>query len=206
MKRFTLSFTLLLLSAFQCFAVDFSAQVFTETTLNKNAPIIEDPRKVFISGDKERVDVFFKDGSFKSISIKLFDKKISYYISEKWDKKAYSQDTNKVYSESTPKISPLADSYIVTNDNRPELGKKIGREKINGELCDKYRAHEDVGGGNGYGVVYWVSKDNIIVKAAKYTTIGKKTEFGWDKQLKNIKRGPQPLSLFKVPPGIPKDE
>lgn len=68
----------------------------------------------------------------------------------------------------------------------------LGKETVNGEKTTKYRA--DYEGGSGH---FWATADGIIMKVEAETSEGTLTV-----NTSNVKRGPQPDSLFELPPGV----
>jgi Domain of unknown function (DUF4412) len=74
--------------------------------------------------------------------------------------------------------------------------KKVGSEKINGVQCDKFVINYKQDGKT-VKMYQWLSKDMIPMKS-------KAADGSWSTELKNIKIGKQPASLFKVPAGYKK--
>lgn len=76
--------------------------------------------------------------------------------------------------------------------------KKVGKEKVSGILCDKYKITFKITERAKPSTLYqWLSSDKIPVKSAA-------ADGSWYTQLKNIKRGKQPASLFELPAGYKK--
>ena len=78
--------------------------------------------------------------------------------------------------------------------------KRVGRETLDGHKVDKYKSVvEDADGVRGEGY-YWVTDDGIALKMdVDLIEDGKKEHMVM--QLKQLKIGAQPASLFEVPPG-----
>lgn len=68
----------------------------------------------------------------------------------------------------------------------------LGKETVNGEKATKYRADYEGGGGH-----FWATEDGIIMKVEAETSEGKLIV-----NTTNVKRGPQPDSLFELPSGV----
>ena len=76
--------------------------------------------------------------------------------------------------------------------------KKVGKEKVSGILCDKYKITFKTTERAKPSTLYqWLSSDKIPVKSAA-------ADGSWYTQLKNIKKGKQPASLFELPAGYKK--
>src|SRR3546814_7573436 len=84
---------------------------------------------------------------------------------------------------------PSAGDYA---DLQPE---ELGRETIGGEAVTKYRI-EAGEGGESYTVLIWATDDGIALRMEGATAEG-----GFEMQLSDLERGPQPADLFEVPAG-----
>jgi hypothetical protein len=87
---------------------------------------------------------------------------------------------------------------------RPELKKKpIGRETVNGVATTKYAIDETVPEGHATGAM-WISAEGIPMRlAGKFAQQnGKTSDVHWE--LKDVKIGPQPDTLFEAPAGYSK--
>ncbi|HEY8352745.1 MAG TPA: DUF4412 domain-containing protein [Sphingomonadales bacterium] len=69
---------------------------------------------------------------------------------------------------------------------------KLGEESVNGEQTAKYKV--DFEGGSS---IIWTTDDGIVMKVEAETGEGKLTV-----NTTNVKRGPQPASLFELPSGV----
>src|SRR3546814_8781081 len=85
---------------------------------------------------------------------------------------------------------PSAGDYA---DLQPE---ELGRETIGGEAVTKYRI-EAGEGGESYTVLIWATDDGIALRMEGATAEG-----GFEMQLSDLERGPQPAALFEVPAGM----
>ncbi len=78
--------------------------------------------------------------------------------------------------------------------------KKVGTEQINGMPCDKFEiSHKNKATGQTEVLYQWLNRDGIPVKTAA-------RDGSWSTELKNIKMGRQPDSLFEVPAGYTKQK
>jgi hypothetical protein len=140
--------------------------------------------KFYFGKDKWRMDS--EALGVKSITIARLDKNVVWIL----------MPQTKMYME-----QELKDEELVGKVNKlpgEVERKKVGTEKIDGVLCDKYKIVYKPEGAAGKAVVYqWISKDNIPVKAAA-------PDGSWSSVYKNIKIGKQPASLFELPAGYNK--
>jgi len=87
---------------------------------------------------------------------------------------------------------------------RPELKRHpLGPDTVNGIATTKYAIDESVPEGHAEGTL-WLSRDGIPMKlAATFVgTHGKPAHIAWE--LKHVKIGPQPATLFEAPSGFSK--
>ncbi len=74
--------------------------------------------------------------------------------------------------------------------------EKIGRENINGINCDKLMiTYKDRNGTSS--MFLWLSNEGIPMKSAA-------SDASWTNEMKNVKKGSQPSSLFEIPEGYKK--
>ena len=138
--------------------------------------------KIYVSNNKWRTDmnVYGK----KMTSIIRADKKTIYTL----------MPGQKMYMEmkySEDKVRGLK-TKMPGEMNR----KKVGAEKVNGVMCDKYAVTYKSGGKSGT-VYQWISKDMIPVKSMA-------ADGSWSAEYKNIKKGKQPAAVFELPAGYKK--
>jgi hypothetical protein len=142
--------------------------------------------KVFLSENKERVEPSDAKNSF--VTIYRFDKEVRLQLS--------NEQSNKYYYEEPFEVTTTYLNGEYTIKDRSVFGTKVGREKINGILCDKYKKDS---------TFTWISvADSIKLKTLTYIKkddpyVGKMAYLGFE--LKDIKYGPQDPSLFEVPEG-----
>lgn len=89
-----------------------------------------------------------------------------------------------------PEAMPSADDYA---ELQPET---LGREAIDGEEVTKYRVVSNEGG-QSYTVLIWATDDGIPMRVEVSTAQG-----GFEMELSDLQRGPQPAELFELPAGI----
>jgi hypothetical protein len=88
--------------------------------------------------------------------------------------------------------------------NHPDLRKNpVGEETVNGIATTKYQIDETVPEGHAAGAL-WLSRDGIPMRlAGSFTTAnGKVSTLRWE--LRHVKIGPQPATLFEAPQGFSK--
>ncbi|MBU1027293.1 MAG: DUF4412 domain-containing protein [Candidatus Margulisbacteria bacterium] len=140
--------------------------------------------KLYSSGGNWRVET--ESFGKKGIMIVRLDKKVSWML----------MPEQKMYIEQ--KLKP--DMLMGKTAKMPgEIErKKLGQEKVNGILCDKYQVIFKVNEkSEPTSVFQWVSKDQIPMKSSS-------VDGSWSSELKNIKRGKQPAKLFDLPAGYKK--
>lgn len=164
-----------------CAAADFSA----DTAMTGGG--VPMTGKVYVSGKMFRQDV--NTASFKQITILNADKKVAYII----------YPTRKEYAEiRDPRIAaqnPRSDAELTKMATK----KAMGKEKVNGFMCEK--AVYTVKKSPSNKITRWFCKDlNWVMKTEmKMGTMGTRVE-----EMKNVKIGKQPASLFEVPKGYKK--
>jgi hypothetical protein len=78
--------------------------------------------------------------------------------------------------------------------------EKMGSEKVNGIMCDKYKVtYKPADKAPEMSVFQWMSKDNMPIKSAAI-------DGSWSSEMKNVKIGAQPAKLFELPDGYKKFE
>jgi len=173
MKKILIILCILLLGS-AAFAVEYSAEYVTTVDGEKTTS------KMFYAKDKCRMEVETEAG--RSISICRFDKDVMWTL----------MPEQKMYME-TELPEPGEEGYMGDYDKK-ELGKKIGSEKINGEMCDKYKVYADKEEKDDFMYVWISQKDSIVMKTA--SSDGSVTT-----EVKNLKKGKQAASLFEIPEG-----
>ena len=149
--------------------------------------------KVYVGRDRWRMDIFDPTGK-KMITITRADKGVSYVL----------MPEDKTYME-----SPMrgAEGQMMMDLSKKLPGeierKKLGKEKVSGILCDKYKIVSEIptpmGKTEAITAYIWISMDGIPVKSQIADGSASST-------LTNIKRGAQPASLFEIPAGYKKWE
>jgi hypothetical protein len=89
-----------------------------------------------------------------------------------------------------PEAMPSAGDY---SELQPET---LGRETIDGEDVTRYRLVTSEGG-QSYTVLIWATDDGIPMRIEVSTAEG-----GFEMELSDLQRGPQPAELFELPAGI----
>jgi len=159
-------------------ALDYSADIVNKVkgrTYNS---------KIYFSKEKIRNEM--TQAGHSMISIIRLDKKVMYSIMP--EQKMYMQ-----MAMQPEKTLGMTDKVPGQVDR-----KKVGRENVNGVGCDKYLAtYVNKATGVKDSVYLWLSADNIPMRTAdlKGTYL---------MEIKNLKKGPQPNSLFEVPAGYRK--
>lgn len=138
--------------------------------------------KIYIKGDKWRMESVVQ--GMKSVTIIRGDKKVSWMLMP--DQKMYME--NKIDARQTASLSRTAPGEVKR--------EKIGREKVNGVDCDKFKVVYK--NANVTDSMYsWVASDSFPIKTEA-------VDGSWSSELKNIKKGAQPNSLFEIPAGYNK--
>ena len=149
--------------------------------------------KIYFAGDKWRTEskgfVPGTPGYGKPvITIAREDKSVSWII----------MPDQKMYMERKMDVAELK-GYLVKMPGEIER-KKVGSQKVSGIMCDKYKVTFKFYEKAPSQIVYqWLSRDNIPVKTVA-------ADGSFSSLYKNIKRGKQPASLFKLPAGYKKFE
>ena len=180
MKNFLLVIAILLAVASSSFALEFSATVICGQSKASRAYVSME--KVYISGDKMRIENFpFKKNAVPDW-IEIVDNK-----QEMW--------TLSPAKKSCQRTFMILGNYLAYKDHRP--GNPIGREKIAGIWCDKYKdTNKSLGRIN----TDWLSNDGLWMKSTVKTNETEVTVFAFT----SIKYGAQPASLFEIPKGYKK--
>ena len=169
----------------RCYAVSFSGD-WHGVAVGKSMS-----GKVYVSNDKYRLD----NVTLGIISIVRNDKRMGWLLNT--SKHTYAQIT----------INKASDFPAVNAEMAKIMAKagikynKIGSEKIEGILCDKYVEIGPTGQGSPVMSYEWKVKDAPLLSPAIKATDAKGniTTF-----TKNVRIGPQPASLFEIPAGYKK--
>ncbi len=140
--------------------------------------------KLYSSGGNWRIET--ESFGKKGIMIVRADKKVSWML----------MPEQKMYIEQKLK----ADALMGKTAKMPgEIErKKMGQEKVNGVMCDKYKVTFKVNEkSEPTSVFQWVSKDGIPMKSSSL-------DGSWSSELKNVKKGRQASKLFDLPAGYKK--
>ncbi|MFA5098087.1 MAG: DUF4412 domain-containing protein [Candidatus Margulisiibacteriota bacterium] len=159
------------------FALEFSADQVVK--MKGMAPVTG---KLNFSDNKWRSESKFMGKH--TVSIIRADKKVSWTLMP--DQKSYMEN----------KLDPAqaaASGKEVPGEVKRE---KVGREKISGMDCDKYKITYKNAGGTSV-LFLWMSKDGIPMKSASQ-------DGSWSSEMKNVKVGRQAPSLFELPAGYKK--
>jgi len=144
--------------------------------------------KFYVKGTKARQELVVAGA--KTVMILLSDKKVAWFINP--DKKTYLEIRGNV-----PDLAMLAEPKVPANVGTRKL---VGKEKVNGYLCDKYAL---VFKDKRQGTVYqWVSPKLKVPLKTEQRVGGKSSVM----ELKNVKEGKVPSALFQVPAGYKKLE
>jgi len=183
--RSLLALVVLLCFSSMALAAEFSAD-FTEKMGNRVAA-----GKLYLKGYDIRRDV--TQGPQKNIMIYRMDKKVIWLL----------DPVQKTYMEMSAAGKELA--YLSPDDPKAkqalkDMGtvKKVGRETVNGYVCDKYAfSYRDKSMGTQY---QWVAqKLKVPIKVEQ-----KSPKFQMLAEYKNIKEGGVSSSLFQLPKGYKK--
>ncbi len=156
-------------------AADFSAEMLSRSGKGKAIA-----SKLFFTKDKMRTE------AMGNITIVRMDKNVMWNIMT--GQKAYME--MKIPAQSRASMSNKAPGEIKR--------EKLGRETINGFRCDKYKVtYKDPEGRKTSSMYQWLSGDNIPIKSAAL-------DGSWSSEIKNMKKGAQPGSLFEIPAGYKK--
>lgn len=161
-------------------AAEFSADLIIDNPQGKFAG------KVYIKGDKIRQEILKED--MKQVVILRLDKGVTWTL----------MPENKMYMEISGIGKKATDPEIEEKIKDMAEKKSLGKEKVNGYICEKYQyVYHD----KSLGVLtQWLSKRlnypiKTEYKAAAYNMV---TEY------KNIKEERIPDSLFEIPSGYQK--
>lgn len=135
--------------------------------------------RIFMTKGKMRME------TPQSVTITRMDKKIIWVL----------MPTQKMYMEQA--VNPDKTKGLSKKVEGEIDRQKIGKENVNGYAADKYKITY-TNKGNKESIFQWVSPD--IDMPVKTSDIAGK----WSMELKNIKIGPVPGSLFEVPKGYSK--
>jgi outer membrane lipoprotein-sorting protein len=137
--------------------------------------------KVYVKGDKTRQE-FVQEGQ-KQITIMRLDKGVTWVL----------MPAEKIYMEMSSQEGAAYDPQLDQNIKDKAEIKLLGKETVNGYVCDKYQyIYRDTSMGT---MIQWVSKKlNYPIKTEYKSASGYMlTEY------KNIKEGNVQNSLFDVP-------
>lgn len=179
-KWFSVSLLLTVVIASASFAQEFSADVMSTF----KGQIVSS--KMYFEKDKWRMESEMR--GMKSISIVRKDKNLMWNLTP----------DQKMYTEMT---IPEQQMMGVSKTMAGELSrKKVGTENINSIMCDKYEvSHKNKATGQTEVLYQWLSHDGIPMKSAA-------RDGSWTTELRDIKMGRQPDSLFEVPAGYTKQK
>lgn len=173
-KFLLVSFMFVFIVAGSSFAKDFSADF-----VSKAGNVIS-RGKMFFSNNKFRMD------NPQAVTISRMDRKVVYVLMP--EQKMYMEQP--VTEENTKGLSQKKMEGEIKRE-------KIGNESVNGIKADKYKITYKAGGRID-SMLQWIASDmDMPVKTASVD--GK-----WSMELKNVKFGSQPNSLFEVPKGYKK--
>lgn len=177
-KMVVLNLAMALMFSVPVLAMEFSAEMVSKM---KGTSVAS---KIYFSGKKWRSEMDTK--GHKSISIVRMDKKIMWNI----------MPQQKMYMEmKIPEQQKASMSKDVPGQIKRE---KMGRERINGIDCEKYKiTYKDTETGKTGSLYQWLSKDDLPIKTEA-------ADGSWSTEMKNLKKGKQPSSLFEIPAGYKK--
>lgn len=135
--------------------------------------------KMFFSGDKFRME------NPQAVTITRMDKKAVWVL----------MPSQKMYME-----QPMTEDHAkgVAQKMEGEIKReKVGSETVNGIKADKYRVTYKTDGSSG-SIFQWTASG--LSMPVKTSSVDGK----WSMELKNIKFGSQPASLFEIPAGYKK--
>lgn len=164
-----------------CAAADFSADMVMG---GGGTPV---KGKIYVSSKMFRQDM--SAANYKQITILRSDKRVAYII----------YPTRKEYSEIRDSRiagqNPRSDAFLT----RMGVKKVLGKEKVNGFTCEK--AVYTFKNRPGDKITRWFSKDLdwVMKTEMKMGAASPRSE-----EIKNVKIGKQPASLFEVPKGYKK--
>lgn len=176
MKRLSVIVLFVLLLAGTAFALEFSA----DTVMTAKG--MKTTGKIYFSGEHFRMDM---TSPRPMTTITLLDKKVVWSI----------MPEEKMYMEIpfNPKREPIVKDKVQGEVDR----KLVGTDEIDGHPAKKYLVTYK-NGGEKMQMYQWIATDlNFPVKTEA-------VDGSWSQEYKNIKTGPQPASLFKVPAGYKK--
>ena len=180
-KKTVLSLMLLLslvLAAPLAWAAQFSADMKMGMEGHSQA------MKIYIDGDLMRTEVKTPNGEMIVI------------VDTKNDKMLFLMPAQKMYMDTAGMGEAMGMGELPEVGKLPKDAKKVGTEKLKGYKCDVYELQRaDVGKSK----FWWVPKLGMPIKSISESSMGKATT-----ELENIKEGPQPAKLFKVPAGYTK--
>ncbi len=161
------------------FAAEFSADI--SITENKKTTT----GKIYASNDKFRQEMSGSDGT--AVTIIRLDKKVMWTL---LDDNTYMEISGEAVMDPS---APKAPDYEVVN---------LGSEVVNGYTCDKIQyIYKDKSLGS---MIQWVVPDlQYAVRTEMTDRKGKVTSVI---DITNVRPGPQPATLFEIPPGYSKFE
>ena len=179
-KWFSVAVILTVVTGLASFAQEFSGDV---VSIFKGQSTTS---KMYFEKDKWRMESEFKGA--KSVSIIRKDKKLMWNL----------MPDQKMYMEmAIPEQQMTGVSKTVAGEISR---KKIGNERVNGMPCDKFEiSHKNKVSGKTEVLYQWLSRDGIPVKTAAQ-------DGSWSSELKNIKMGRSPKTLFEIPAGYTKQK
>ncbi|MFB3916224.1 MAG: DUF4412 domain-containing protein [Terriglobales bacterium] len=166
-----------------------SAQMqFSADTIIKSPKMGQSLGKMYFGGTKMRMDT--TQGGHSSIMIVDLPRKMAAVLMP--EQRMYMEMDYAAYSRQMPDVR----AYDPAHPCNLEPGvtcRKIGTEMVNGRMCDKWAF---TGGSSGKRTVWIDQRNHLPIRTL--TADGTLIEFT------NVKEGPQPASLFQIPPGYRK--
>ena len=178
-----------------CLAAEFSANEITK------GPGRSSTARIYVKGKKVRQEHTMMDGR-KMISISRPDRKVSWMLDPA--RKTYLERKfgAKDFGGKAKAQDHVKQSIVTRKAVSPSTEKLIGKETVNGYACDKYALTFKDKSKNMDTHYAWVAKK------LDYTIRFKSDEKGgrapWQWELKDIKEGGVPDSMFEIPKGYKK--
>ena len=166
---------------------DYSANFLMKVTQGQGGETMTIPGKVYYSKGKERRETEMM--GHKSISIRRDDKKLFWILMP--GQRMYMQHSLDEQQKDDPTAAIYDGDIKMT---------KLGREKVNGVMTDKYKMTMTDPQEKPMEGFIWLSKENVPIRVKGTSQEGgEKNHFVVDTT--NLKFGRQPGSLFEVPAG-----
>lgn len=166
---------------------DYSADFTMQVPQGQSGETMTIPGKVYYSKGKERRETEMMGR--KSISIRRDDKKLFWIL----------MPQQRMYMQHSLDEQQQNDPTAAIHDGDIEL-KKLGREKVNGVMTDKYKMRVKDPKAKPMEGFIWLSKENVPIRVEGTSQeSGEKGHFVIDTT--NLKFGHQAGSLFEIPAG-----